>query len=94
MTQSGPGAECTSACSASLQSTFAYASSGSGFVEGALKAAIVNWDSAARLVPSREWLEFEGDVISSLFAQTESALVRRWRSRHENEYHKSYSGIG
>jgi hypothetical protein len=28
-------------------------------------------------VPSREWLEFEGDVISSLFAQTESALVRR-----------------
>jgi hypothetical protein len=41
-------------------------------------------------VPSREWLEFEGDVISSLFAQTESALVRRWRSRHENEYH----GIG
>jgi hypothetical protein len=41
------------------------------------------------LVPSREWLEFEGDVISSLFAQTESALVRRWRSRHENGYHKS-----
>jgi hypothetical protein len=35
-------------------------------------------------VPSREWLEFEGDVISSLFAQTESALARRWRSRHEN----------
>jgi hypothetical protein len=40
-------------------------------------------------VPSREWLEFEGDVISSLFAQTESALTRRWRSRHENGYHKS-----
>jgi hypothetical protein len=40
-------------------------------------------------VPSREWLEFEGDVISSLFAQTESALARRWRSRHENGYHKS-----
>src|SRR3984893_15011631 len=37
----------------------------------------------------REWLEFEGDVISSLFAQTESALTRRWRSRHENGYHKS-----
>jgi hypothetical protein len=36
-------------------------------------------------VPSREWLEFEGDVISSLFAQTESALARRWRSRHEND---------
>jgi hypothetical protein len=35
-------------------------------------------------VPLREWLEFEGDVISSLFAQTESALARRWRSRHEN----------
>jgi hypothetical protein len=40
-------------------------------------------------VPSREWLDFEGDVISSLFAQTESALARRWRSRHENGYHKS-----
>jgi hypothetical protein len=50
--------------------------------------------TAPSRVPSREWLEFEGDVISSLFAQTESALVRRWRSRHENEYHKSYSGIG
>ena len=50
--------------------------------------------AASYAVPSREWLEFEGDVISSLFAQTESALVRRWRSRHENEYHKSYSGIG
>ena len=51
-------------------------------------------ENAYIMVPSREWLEFEGDVISSLFAQTESALVRRWRSRHENEYHKSYSGIG
>jgi len=27
-------------------------------------------------VPSRKWLEFEGDVISNLFAQTESALAR------------------
>ena len=45
-------------------------------------------------VPSRKWLEFEGDVISSLFAQTESALARRWRSRHENGYHKSDGGSG
>jgi putative transposase len=36
-------------------------------------------------VPSREWLEFEGDVISSLFAQTESALTRRWRSRQKTD---------
>jgi hypothetical protein len=40
-------------------------------------------------VPSREWLDFEGDVISGLFAQTESALARRGSSRHENGYHKS-----
>jgi hypothetical protein len=44
------------------------------------------------LVPSRERLEFEGYVISSLFAQTESALERRWRSRHENGYHKAANG--
>jgi hypothetical protein len=43
-------------------------------------------------VPSWEWLEFEGGVISSLFAQTESALSRRWRSRHENGYHKAAGG--
>ena len=36
-------------------------------------------------VPSQEWLEFEGGVISSLFTQTESALTRRRRSRHEDE---------
>jgi hypothetical protein len=35
-------------------------------------------------VPSRKWLEFEGGVISGLFNQTESALARRWRSRHDN----------
>jgi hypothetical protein len=35
-----------------------------------------------RRLPSQEWLEFEAGVISSLFAQ--SALMRRWRSRHEN----------
>src|ERR1700732_121350 len=43
----------------------------------------------ASRVLSREWLKFEGDMISGLFAQTESALARRWRSRHENSYHKS-----
>src|ERR1700724_167714 len=37
-------------------------------------------------VPSREWLEFEGGVISALFQPTDSALARRWRSRHENGY--------
>jgi hypothetical protein len=31
-------------------------------------------------VPSRERLEFEGDVISALFQPSESAS-RRWRSR-------------
>jgi hypothetical protein len=40
------------------------------------------------MVPSREWLEFEGGVISALFQPTVSALSRRWRSRHENGYHK------
>jgi hypothetical protein len=40
-------------------------------------------------VPSLEWLEFEGGVISSLFAQTESALARRRRLRHENSYHRA-----
>ena len=35
-------------------------------------------------VPSREWLEFEGGVIFSLFAQIESRLARRWRLRYEN----------
>src|SRR5450759_2339428 len=44
------------------------------------------------VVPSLEWLEFEGGVISSLFAQTESALSRRWRSRHENGYHRAAGG--
>src|ERR1700731_3135340 len=39
-------------------------------------------------VPSREWLEFEGGVISALFQPTDSALARQWRSRHENGYHK------
>jgi DNA-binding XRE family transcriptional regulator len=43
-------------------------------------------------VPSREWLEFEGGVISALFQQSESALARRWRSRHENGYHKVAGG--
>jgi hypothetical protein len=28
-------------------------------------------------VPSREWLEFEGGVISALFQRRESALARR-----------------
>jgi DNA (cytosine-5)-methyltransferase 1 len=44
---------------------------------------------ASAAVPSREWLEFEGGVISSLFAQTESTLARRRRLRHENGYHKA-----
>jgi Resolvase, N terminal domain len=48
--------------------------------------------AAIQLVPSREWLEFEGGVISSLFAQTETALSRRWRSRHESGYHKAAGG--
>jgi hypothetical protein len=39
-------------------------------------------------VPSREWLEFEGGVISALFQPTDSALARRWRSRHENVKYK------
>ncbi len=54
-------------------------------------------ESISNLTPavrSRKWLEFEGDVISSLFAQTESALARRWRSRHEDGYHKSDGGSG
>src|ERR1019366_5337574 len=41
---------------------------------------------------SQDWLEFEGDVISSLLTQTESAFARRWRSRHENGYHKIAGG--
>jgi hypothetical protein len=45
-------------------------------------------------VPSREWLEFEGGVISAVFQPTESALSRRWRLRHENGYHKSDGGSG
>src|ERR1700680_388185 len=36
------------------------------------------------MVPSRKWLEFEGGVISAFFQRRESALARRWRSRHEN----------
>jgi hypothetical protein len=40
-------------------------------------------DLALKL-PSRKWLEFEGGVISALFQQSESALARRWRSRHED----------
>ena len=40
-------------------------------------------------MPPREWLEFEGGVISGLFQPTESAMSRRWRSRHENGYHKA-----
>ena len=32
-------------------------------------------------VPSRKWLEFEGDVISSLFAQTEPAWKHRTARR-------------
>jgi putative transposase len=45
-------------------------------------------------VPSRVWLEFEGGVISAVFQPTESALSRRWRSRHENGYPKSDCGSG
>lgn len=42
------------------------------------------------LVLSRKWLEFEGDVISGLFTQPESARQRRWRSHHG----KRYQGTG
>ena len=48
--------------------------------------------AAMKAVPSREWLEFEGGVISALFQQSESALARRWRSRHGNGYHKVAGG--
>src|ERR1700730_10040761 len=53
-----------------------------------------SWVGVELVVPSREWLEFEGGVISALFQPTESALSRRWRSRHENGYHKSDGGRG
>ena len=36
------------------------------------------------LVPSGEWLEFGGGVISGLFNQPGPALSRRRRSRHDN----------
>ena len=52
------------------------------------RKAISNQGVEVPKVPSREWLEFEGGVISCLFAQTKSAFARRWRSRHENGYHK------
>jgi transposase InsO family protein len=35
-------------------------------------------------VPSGEWLEFGGGVISGLFNQPGPALSRRRRSRHDN----------
>jgi hypothetical protein len=43
-------------------------------------------------VLSRERLEFEGGVISALFQRRESALTRRWRSRHENGSHEASGG--
>jgi hypothetical protein len=49
---------------------------------------IADTKNRLRMVLSQDWLEFEGDVISSLLTQTESAFARRWRSRHENGYHK------
>ena len=39
---------------------------------------------AQNLVPSGEWLEFGGGVISGLFNQPGPALSRRRRSRHDN----------
>jgi hypothetical protein len=60
----------------------------------AYQASFKEWGVPVSWVPSREWLEFEGDAIASLFAQTESALARRGRSRHENGSHKSDGGSG
>jgi hypothetical protein len=57
-------------------------------------ALFLSLEGSRLLVPSREWLEFEGGVISALFQPTESALSRRWRSRHENGYHKIDGGRG
>ena len=41
-------------------------------------------DRSTGEVVSRKWLEFESGVISGLFNQADSALARRWRSRHGN----------
>jgi hypothetical protein len=43
-------------------------------------------------VPYREWLENEGGVISSLIQQAIPAFERRWRSRHDEDYHDALPG--
>ena len=48
------------------------------------KVQMIYMDSPYGMVPSGEWLEFGGGVISGLFNQPGPALSRRRRSRHDN----------
>jgi hypothetical protein len=57
-------------------------------IDGAIKHFQME-DIQSRKVPSWEWLEFEGGVISALFQPTESALSRRWRSAMKTDTTKA-----
>ena len=94
----GPGPNVFDALTPLVNWVEQVAISGAGQTASPVRCAVEHCENTNQRVEhqvrSREWLEFAGGVISSLFAQTESALARRWRSRHEKGYHKGTAGSG